>query len=78
MLDFMTMSFQRSEMLFPLMNSTTLVTARSSAAVTAIRFCRNSSDVGFSPSTISVTAFTKIAGVENMSATYATEAPCKR
>jgi hypothetical protein len=40
-----------------------------------IRFCRNSSAVGFSPSTISVTAFTKIAGVENISATYATAAP---
>ena len=40
-----------------------------------IRFCRNSSAVGFSPSTISVTALTKIEGVENISATYATAAP---
>lgn len=61
--------YQSSWMHFPLMKSTTLVTAWSSAADTVARFCKNSSAVGFSPSTISVTAFRNMAGTLNISAT---------
>lgn len=57
------------------MKSTTLVTVRSSAAVTVARFCKNSSAVGLSPSTISVTAFMKIAGTFRRFVTYAMAAP---
>lgn len=53
----------------------TSVTAWSSAAATAAKFCKNSSAVGLSPSTISVTAFKNIAGTFRRSATYATAAP---
>lgn len=60
---------QRSVRLFPLIKSITLVTPSSRAAVTATKFCRNSSAVGFSPSIISVTALTNIAGTFNRSAT---------
>ena len=66
---------QSSEKRFPLMKSMTWETDCSSAAVTATRFCMNSSAVGLSPSTKSVTAFTNIAGTLKRSATYATAAP---
>ena len=62
-------SFQSSERHFPLMKSTTWATAWSRAAVTAARFCKNSSAVGLSPSTMSVTAFMNIAGTFKRSAT---------
>jgi hypothetical protein len=46
------LGFQISEIHFPLMKPTTSVADRSSAIVTETRFCRNSTAVGFSPSTI--------------------------
>lgn len=51
------------------MKSMTWVIDRASEAVTVARFCKNSSAVGFSPSTKSVTAFMKIVGTIIMSAT---------
>ena len=63
------LSCQSSDTHFPLIKLITCSTARSSAAVTAARFCRNSSAVGLSPSMISVTAFTNIAGTFRRSET---------
>lgn len=60
---------QSWEILFPLIKFMTCSTARSSAVVTDAKFCRNSSAVGLSPSMISVTAFTNIAGTFSRSAT---------
>lgn len=65
----MKLSCQSSDMHFPLIKLMTFSTAKSSAAVTAAKFCRNSSAVGLSPSMISVTAFTNIAGTFRRSAT---------
>lgn len=59
------------------MKSTTWATLRQSAAAAPFKLHKNSSEVGLSPSTMSVTAFIKTVGIDKIAATYAIAAPCK-